>query len=55
MTYISRPVIFLLLFFALKNISVLLAKRNSGELLCLATALIAFYGQKNEKKKKDVN
>ena len=35
-----RPVIFLLLFFALKNILVLLAKLNSGELCCPATALI---------------
>ena len=34
------PVIFLLLFFALKNILVLLAKNNSGELGCPATALI---------------
>ena len=36
------PVIFLLLFFALKNISVLLAKLNSGELHCPATALIQY-------------
>ena len=34
------PVIFPLLFFALKNILVLLAKLNSGELRCPATALI---------------
>ena len=34
------PVIFLLLFFALKNILVLLAKGNLGELHCPATALI---------------
>ena len=33
------PVIFLLLFFALKNILVLLAKLNSDELRCPATAL----------------
>ena len=34
------PVIFLLLCFALKHISLLLAKLNSGELCCPATALI---------------
>ena len=34
------PVIFLLLFFALRNILVLLAKFNSGKLRCLATVLI---------------
>ena len=34
------PVIFHLLFFALKNILVLLAKLNSGELHCPATAFI---------------
>ena len=34
------PVIFRLLFFALKNNLVLLAKLNSGELRCPATALI---------------
>ena len=34
------PVIFLLLFFALKKILVLLAKLSSGELRCPATALI---------------
>ena len=34
------PVILLLLFFALKNILVLLAKLNSGELRCPPTALI---------------
>ena len=35
-------VTFLLLFFALKNILVLLANLNSGELRCPATALIIF-------------
>ena len=40
MAYISRPVMFLLLFFALKNILVSLAKLNSDELHCPATALI---------------
>ena len=40
MTYISRSSDFFLLFFALKNILVLLAKLNSGELRCPATALI---------------
>ena len=34
------PVMFLLLFFALKNILVLLAELSSGELHCPATALI---------------
>ena len=36
------PVIFLLLFFAQKNILVLLAKLNSDELCCPATAFIKF-------------
>ena len=40
MTYISWSSDFYLLFFALKNILVLLAKPNSGELRCPATALI---------------
>ena len=38
------PVISLLLSFALKNILVLLAKLNSGELRCPATALINDFG-----------
>ena len=38
--YINGPVISLLEFFALKNILVLLAKLDSGELRCPATALI---------------
>ena len=37
------PVICPFLMFALKNILVLLAKHNSGELHCPATALIFFY------------
>ena len=41
MTYISRSSDFLLLFFGLKNILVLLAKPDSGELHCPATALIS--------------
>ena len=44
MTYIFHvPVIFHLLFFALKNILVLLAKLNSGKLRCPVTALIEIY------------
>ena len=38
-----KIVIFLLLFFALKNILVLLAKLNSGELRYPVTALILLY------------
>ena len=38
--FMHGPVIFLLLIFALKNILVLLAKLNSGELRCRVTALI---------------
>ena len=37
------PVIFLLLFFALKPILVSLAKHSSGELRCPATALIYLF------------
>ena len=40
MTYISRSGDFSSFIFALKNILVLLAKLNSGELRCPATALI---------------
>ena len=40
MTYITID--FFLLFFALKNVLVLLAKPDSGELRCPATALIFF-------------
>ena len=40
MTYISWSIDFFLLFFVLKNILVLLAKRDSGELRCPVTALI---------------
>ena len=40
MTYISWSSDFYLSFFALKNILVLLAKPDSGELCCPATALI---------------
>ena len=58
MTYISRSsdfssfifcsaVIFLFLFFALKNILVLLAKLDSGKLLCPATALIILAGNED--------
>ena len=36
----NGPVIYLFLMFALKNILVLLAKHDSGELRCRATALI---------------
>ena len=39
--------IFLLLFFALKNSLVLLAKLNSGELRCPATTLIDLQGSRN--------
>ena len=41
MTYISWSSDFYLLFFALKNILVLFAKPDSGELRCPATALIS--------------
>ena len=44
MTYISWSSDFYLLFCALKNILVLLAKPDSGELCCPATALIYMYG-----------
>ena len=37
----------LLLVFALKNILVLLAKPDSGELPCLVTALIIFAGKED--------
>ena len=45
--------IFLLLFFALKNILVLLAKLNSGELRCPVTALIILAGNEDMHKISD--
>ena len=43
LTYFSWSSDFCLLFFALKNVLVLFAKPDSGELCCPVTALIKYY------------
>ena len=53
MTYISWSSDFYLLFFALINILVLLAKPDSGELRCPTTALIILAGNEDMHKISD--
>ena len=53
MTYISWSSDLYILFFALKNILVLLTKPDSGELRCPATALVILAGNEDMHKISD--